>query len=138
MSRARRVCSHPKVNSGRCRRTAIWALPHGDDVLCWQHAVAVAHNRGADTVTHWITGQRRTVPTAVGLAENSRPLPTGEAAIIRDLNSARTRRAYQRCRRAIVTDLNACRNGRGLKPAVSTALARAKRRVGLPATTGVL
>jgi hypothetical protein len=141
--RVRKMCGQLTLANKACRRTAAWSLGRGSTgTYCWPHACDIARDRGATELVQWITGQRRPVPDAARKPDD-RPLPTGVAAIVRELRQARTKPALARCRRAIIADPAACSSNRlGLKREIREALAAAKTRAGVrkaspPLRTGV-
>lgn len=138
MSRAVAPCAHLTLASKHCRRPGRWYLQRGSkQILCWQHGVTVAQNRGVRELIHWITGERRTVPPApTAPAVEAAPLPTGRDAIVTALNRARTRRALARARYALICDLRSCLERGGLAIPVRDALRAAHARVGFPFTGG--
>lgn len=135
-ARARNVCPQPTLAGRTCRRAGCWCLAHDTSAYCWQHATDLARDRGEPEVIHWITGERRPVKPR-DVATDTRPLPIGVDAVVRELNRVRTRRALARARMAVICDLPHCADVGGLRPEISNALAAAKHRVGVPIRTGV-
>lgn len=135
--RRRRVtpsaCVHRTAERRYCRRPGEWSIDHDKSFYCWQHACILIRDRGlARTVTHVLTGEHRQAPVRP-LAIDRRPPPVGAAAIVVELNRARNRPAFERCRRAIRAQIADLKDERlGITPPVLEAMHAARTRIGLP------
>lgn len=137
MTRVRSVCAQPTVTGVRCRRRGCWCVGADKAFYCWQHGADLARNRGVAELTHWLSGEQRTVQPRRETLVDRRPLPTGVDAVVRELDQVRTRRGLARARMAVIRDLEHCAAPGGLNERVSVALAAAKTRVGQSIYTGV-
>lgn len=119
--------------SGRgCTRPGNWRVTGDRRSYCWQHAVILIRERGIERVlTHAHTGEQVS-PEIKPLAIDRAPLPVGVPAIVAELDRARTVRAFNRCRRAVIEQLADCHHQvLGLKPEIHEGLSRARQRIGI-------
>lgn len=128
---AKVYCTSATAAGRVCRAVGRWFIAGGADYLCKRHARERALLHGDPRIVNTLTGRIEMVdPSDVHITSASRPVPQGIDAIVADLAVARTDRDIDRCRLAILTQIEQVKDERlGLKSPVLDAWRTAKARV---------